>query len=140
MLEQARAKAVGDIEVNRAAPFAQGLEAPRFSKCENGPSRYSTRMVRAAWSERHLRAEALAEEFVADRHGGDEHLLGAALLAPLDLHALAEWQELRIVLDARDEREHVVRGVVDNVPGLVDVHGGLAAPRSGRSVAPRARP
>ena len=85
-------------------------------------------MVRAGLVQRHLRAEALAEEFVADRHGGDEQLLGAALLAPLDVHALAERQEFRIVLDARDEREHVVRGVVDNVPGLVDVHGGLAAP------------
>ena len=46
-----------------------------------------------------------------------------ALLAALDPELLAERQEFRIVLDVRDEREHLVGRMGDGVLGLEDMHG-----------------
>ena len=60
-----------------------------------------------------LGGEALADELVADHHGGDQHLLAVAALAALEFQRLAERQELGIALDIGDEPEHVVSRMGD---------------------------
>jgi hypothetical protein len=73
-----------------------------------------------------LGGETFADQAIADRHGGDDHLFAVAHLAALDGEVFAERQEFRVVLDARDESEHVIGGMRHGMGGFINMHGRCA--------------
>ena len=115
------------------SPF--GSKVQPFSRLENGPFRYSTRILSFGTVQRDAGGERFAYQLERHRHVRD-HDLGAVGLrhALAHLQRLAQRHEFRIALDIGDEVEHLVGAVRD--AALCGICGmlGLSADRA------RARP